>query len=68
MSCLSQYQPIELADDDVLDVMRSRVREREVLDILDSPQPGEDSCAAHDPAARKPTAVKAALALALELE
>jgi hypothetical protein len=28
---------IELADDDVLDVMRSRVREQEVLDILDEP-------------------------------
>lgn len=28
---------IELADDDVLDVMRSRVREQEVLDLLDEP-------------------------------
>jgi hypothetical protein len=28
---------IELADDDALDVMRSRVREQEVLDILDEP-------------------------------
>lgn len=26
---------IELADEDVLDVMRSRVREQEVLDLLD---------------------------------
>lgn len=28
---------IELADDDVLDVMRSRIREQEVLDLLDEP-------------------------------
>ena len=28
---------IELADEDVLDVMRSRVREQEVLDLLDEP-------------------------------
>jgi hypothetical protein len=28
---------IELADDDLLDMMRSRVREQEVLDILDKP-------------------------------
>ena len=28
---------IALADDDVLDVMRSRAREQEVLDILDGP-------------------------------
>jgi hypothetical protein len=28
---------IELADDDVLDVMRSRAREQEVLDMLDEP-------------------------------
>lgn len=28
---------IELADDDLLDVMRSRVREQEVLDMLDEP-------------------------------
>ena len=28
---------IELADDDVLDVMRSRAREQETLDILDEP-------------------------------
>ena len=28
---------IELADDDVLDVMRSRAREQEVLDLLDEP-------------------------------
>ena len=28
---------IELADDDVLDLMRSRDREQEVLDILDEP-------------------------------
>jgi hypothetical protein len=28
---------IELADDDLLDMMRSRVREQEVLDILDEP-------------------------------
>ncbi len=28
---------IELADDDVLDVMRSRLREQEVLDLLDEP-------------------------------
>ncbi|MEZ5352261.1 MAG: hypothetical protein R2762_06455 [Bryobacteraceae bacterium] len=28
---------IELADEDVLDVMRSRVREQEVLDMLDEP-------------------------------
>ena len=28
---------IELADEDVLDVMRSRGREQEVLDILDEP-------------------------------
>jgi hypothetical protein len=27
---------IELADDDVLDVMRSRAREQEVLDMLES--------------------------------
>lgn len=29
---------LELADDDVLDLMRSRAREQEVLDILDEPQ------------------------------
>jgi len=28
---------IELADDDVLDLMRSRAREQEVLDMLDEP-------------------------------
>ncbi|MGH9658381.1 MAG: hypothetical protein ACRD96_07535 [Bryobacteraceae bacterium] len=28
---------IELADEDVLDVMRSRFREQEVLDMLDEP-------------------------------
>jgi hypothetical protein len=28
---------IDLADDDALDLMRSRVREQEVLDILDEP-------------------------------
>lgn len=28
---------IELADDDVLDVMRSRALEQEVLDMLDEP-------------------------------
>ena len=28
---------IELADEDVLDVMRSRAREQEVLDLLDEP-------------------------------
>ena len=28
---------IELADDDVLDLMQSRAREQEVLDILDEP-------------------------------
>lgn len=28
---------IELADGDVLDLMRSRAREQEVLDILDEP-------------------------------
>lgn len=28
---------IELADDDVLDVVRSRAREQEVLDMLDEP-------------------------------
>ena len=28
---------IELADEDVLDVMRSRAREQEVLDMLDEP-------------------------------
>ena len=28
---------IELADKDVLDVMRSRAREQEVLDLLDEP-------------------------------
>lgn len=28
---------IELADDDVLDLMRSREREQEVLDMLDEP-------------------------------
>ena len=28
---------IELADDDVLDVMRARTREQEVLDMLDEP-------------------------------
>jgi hypothetical protein len=31
---------IELADDDVLDVMHSRAREQEVLDILDEPSAG----------------------------
>lgn len=31
---------IELADDDVLDLMRSRAREQEVLDILDEPPTG----------------------------
>lgn len=30
---------IELADDDVLDLMRSRAREQEVLDMLDEPAP-----------------------------
>lgn len=30
---------IELADDDVLDLMRSRAREQEVLDMLDEPSP-----------------------------
>ena len=30
---------IELADEDVLDVMRSRTREQEVLDMLDEPYP-----------------------------
>jgi len=30
---------IELADDDVLDVMRSRAREQEVLDLLDEQSP-----------------------------
>lgn len=29
---------IELADSDVLDLMRSRAREQAVLDILDEPQ------------------------------
>jgi hypothetical protein len=28
---------IELADEDVLDLMRSRAREQEVLDLLDEP-------------------------------
>jgi hypothetical protein len=28
---------IELADDDVLDLMRSRAREQQVLDMLDEP-------------------------------
>lgn len=28
---------IELADDDILDLMRSKAREQEVLDILDEP-------------------------------
>ena len=28
---------IQLADDDVLDVMRARIREQEVLDLLDEP-------------------------------
>jgi hypothetical protein len=28
---------IELADDDILDLMRSRAREQEVLDVLDEP-------------------------------
>ena len=28
---------MELADDDVLDLMRSRAREQEVLDLLDEP-------------------------------
>ncbi|MBK7930032.1 MAG: hypothetical protein IPJ98_21925 [Bryobacterales bacterium] len=28
---------IDLADDDILDLMRSRSREQEVLDILDEP-------------------------------
>ena len=31
---------IELADDDVLDVMHSRAREQEVLDMLDEPSAG----------------------------
>jgi hypothetical protein len=31
---------IELADDDALDLMRSRSREQEVLDILDEPPTG----------------------------
>ena len=31
---------IELADQDVLDVMHSRTREQEVLDILDEPKFG----------------------------
>jgi hypothetical protein len=31
---------IELADDDLLDVMRSRIREQEVLDMLDEPAAG----------------------------
>lgn len=31
---------IELADDDLLDVMRSRYREQEVLDLLDAPTAG----------------------------
>jgi hypothetical protein len=30
---------IELADDDVLDLMRSRAIEQEVLDVLDEPAP-----------------------------
>ena len=30
---------IESADQDVLDLMRSRVREQEVLDLLDEPPP-----------------------------
>ena len=30
---------IQLADEDVLDVTRSRAREQEVLDMLDEPQP-----------------------------
>jgi hypothetical protein len=30
---------IELADDDVLDVMHSRAREQEVLDLLDEQSP-----------------------------
>mgnify|MGYP000897052258 CR=1 FL=1 len=29
---------LELADDDVLDLMRSRAREQEVLDMLDEPR------------------------------
>ena len=32
---------IELADQDVLNLMRSRVSEQEVLDLLVSPQPGD---------------------------
>lgn len=31
---------IELADDDLLDVMRSRIREQEVLDMLDERSTG----------------------------
>jgi hypothetical protein len=31
---------IELADDDVLDLMRARVCEQEVLDLLDEPPAG----------------------------
>ena len=31
---------IELADDDVLDLMRSRVREQEVMDMLDESSAG----------------------------
>jgi hypothetical protein len=30
---------IDLADSDILDVMRSRAREQEVLDLLDEPAP-----------------------------
>ena len=34
---------IELADEDLLDLMRSRVREQEVLDLLDEHKPHSDT-------------------------
>ena len=32
---------IELADQNALDLLRSRAAEQDVLDLLDEPQPGE---------------------------
>jgi hypothetical protein len=34
---LRQWKVIDLADQDILDVVRSRVAEQEVLDLLDEP-------------------------------
>ena len=50
---------IELADHEVLDIVRSRAAEQEVLDLLDEPQPGEiwltgDSLPRHVPSSSFP--------------